>query len=86
MLSITFRCDACKSEVVKELADARELDRANWRNEPDQWVSVGLEDKVLHFCDKCNQDVVSQRDQIKMLEDGVKVSASAAVMVAKVNG
>jgi len=79
MIRVTFVCDKCKAEVSVELADAREMDRANWRNEPAGWISVGVDNKVLHLCDKCNGSVVSQKDQIKALEASIKVDVAAAV-------
>jgi uncharacterized protein YlaI len=84
MIKLTYICDHCSVEVEKKLDSPLELDRANWRNAPDRWESVGIDDKVLFLCPDCNGSVVSQKDQIKALEASIKTDVAAAVV--KVEG
>ena len=85
MLKLTYVCDKCGVKSEREYINAREIDTINWRNAPDLWISVGVDDKVLYLCPNCNGDVVRSKDSIVALEAQIKTDATAAV-AAKVEG
>lgn len=79
MLKLVFVCDKCGKEVEQQLVSPLELDRANWRNIPEGWESVGIGEKVIFLCDHCNIDVLAQKQQIKNIEAQVVTDVTAAV-------
>jgi len=84
MIIVSYVCDKCGVKSEREYVNAREIDTINWRNAPDRWESVGVDDKVLFLCPECNGSIVSSRDQIKALEATIKTDVAAAVV--KVEG
>ena len=78
MIKLTYICDHCSVEVEKVLDTPVELDRANWRNGPEGWISIGVGEQVLLFCSPCNAALAAQKAAIEALQAQMLADAQAA--------